>query len=266
MATAKKAKSTKTPAKKKPAKKATPTKTPAKKRPAKPATDESATAAPPPKARAEYDSLLREISVAEHDELRGWDRKWEAVSVVLAKKYYLFDDDANTAPLWMKKHLREEYRTGFRNARVAKLASPEEEQRFTVTKIDLAYTIEEARQQAEAKAKGVEWTAPDVPKKLDLDALRYAVERDGKRVKLSLDDISAAELRALQSSESKREGAPRARMSKSAKAVVRAVGERKSLGNVTVREHDNELTIDNVRADQLRELGQLLVELDVPVD
>jgi hypothetical protein len=235
-------------------------------RAAAPKTDDADALAPPAKARAEYESLLREMSVAERDELRGWDRKWEAVATVLAKRYYLFDDEANTAPLWMKKHAHEEYRTGFRNARVATLASPDEEQRYTVTKIDLAYTIDEARQRAEAKAKGVEWSAPDRPKKLDLARLRYTVERDRKRVTVGLDEISAAELRALQASESKSEGSPRAKISKSAKALVRAIAANKGLSNVTVRERDNELSLEHVRADQLRDLGRVLSALELERD
>ncbi|MFO0558911.1 MAG: hypothetical protein U0269_12910 [Polyangiales bacterium] len=210
--------------------------------------------------------MLREITTAERDELRGWDRKWEAVATVLAKRYYLFDDEANTAPLWMKKHAHEEYRTGFRNARVATLASPDEEQRYTVTKIDLAYSLDEARQRAEAKAKGVEWSAPERPRKLDLAKLRYTVERDDKRVTVGLDEVSAAELRALQASESRSEGAPRARISKSAKAALRALAAHKALSNVTIRERDNELTIDHVRADQLAAVGRVLAALDLERD
>jgi hypothetical protein len=227
---------------------------------------DATTVVAPAKARSEYESLLREMAAAERDELRGWDRKWEAVAAVLTKRYYLFDDEANTAPLWMKKHAHEEYRTGFRNARVASLASPDEEQKYTVTKIDLAYSIDEARQRAAAKAKGVEWSAPDRPKKLDLSKLQYTIERDAKRVSLGLDAVSVGELCALQASESRSEGAPRARISKSAKAVVRALNEHKTLRNVVVRERDNELTIDNVRANQLNDLGRVLVELDVTSD
>jgi hypothetical protein len=160
MATAKKSK-TKKPATasapKKSAKRAT------RRTPSKPAPEPPIEVAPPPKERKEYDALLREITLAERDELRGWDRKWEAVATVLAKKYFLFDDETPNAAAWMKKHTREEYRTGARNARVAKLASPDEEQRFTVTKIDLAYSIDEARQRAEAKKKGVRLPAPRPP-------------------------------------------------------------------------------------------------------
>ncbi len=260
MATAKKAKRTAR-EKTKPTE-AKPSRTRAPKAP-EPERDEAPAVAPPAKAKAEYESLLREMSLAERDELRGWDRKWEAVATVLAKRYYLFDDEANTAPLWMKKHAHEEYRTGFRKARVAALASPDEEQRYTVTKIDLAYSIDEARQRDEAKAKGVDWSAPDRPKKLDLAKLRYTIERDDKRVSLGLEAISVAELRALQASESRSEGAPRARISKSAKAVVRALGANNTLRNVAVRERDNELTLDNIRADQLNELGRVLAELDL---
>ena len=232
---------------------------------ASPATKPSpskAPAEPASAARRAYDALIDEIHDAERDELRGWDRKWEAVAKVLDQRLYLFDPDAPTAPAWMKKHMNEAYRTGFRNARVAALASPDEEQRYTVTKIDLAYSIDEARRRADATKKGIEWSAPDKPHKLALDALRYTIERDGKRVKLGLAEVSVAELRALQSREAKAEGAPAARISKSARALVRAIAAEKSLRNVSVRERDNALSIDHVRADQLPALGRVLLALD----
>jgi hypothetical protein len=239
---------------------------PSKKAPGAKSDRSTVSVAPPAKARAEYDALLREMALAERDELRGWDRKWEAVATVLSKKYFLFDESASTAAEWVKKHAREEYRTGARYARVATLASPEEEQKFTVTKIDIAYSIAEARERAAAKKKGVEWT-PTVPtKKLALDKLRYTVVRDGAKVSLGLAEVSVAELRALQGGESRAEGAPTARVSKSARVVIGAISAERSLREVTVKERDNQLTIDNVRVDQLNALGRVLVALELDAD
>ncbi|MDP3277847.1 MAG: hypothetical protein Q8Q09_21870 [Deltaproteobacteria bacterium] len=236
-------------------KKATPKPTP------KPSKPTAPVAAPLAKARVEYQALLREITVAERDELRGWDRKWEAVATVLAKKYFLFDESASTAPEWVKKYAHEEYRTGARYARVATLASPDEEQKYTISKIDLAYTIDEARQRAAAKKRGTDWTPPSPPKKLALDKLRYSVDREGTKVSLGLAEVSVAELRALQSSESRAEGAPAARVSKSARAVIKAIGAERSLREVRVQERDNQLTLSSVRFDQLNALGRVLSAL-----
>lgn len=257
MATAKKAK---------PSSSKAPSKPVAKKgaaRSAKKAPAGKSPASPASAARRAYDALIEEIHDAERDELRGWDRKWEAVAKVLDQRLYLLDPDAPTAPAWMKKHMNEAYRTGFRNARVAALASPDEEQRYTITKIDLAYSIDEARQRADAKKKGVEWEAPDKPRKLALDTLRYTIEREGKRTQLRLEQISVAELRALQAAEAKDAGAPAARISQSARALIRVLAAEKALRNVTVRERDNELSIERVRADQLNALGRVLSAFDV---
>jgi hypothetical protein len=211
-------------------------------------------------AREEYARLLREIDDAARDEMRGWDRKWEAVATVLAKKYFLLDDDAPSAPAWVKKHTEDEYRTALRNARVAKLASPEEEKKYTVTKIDLAYTIDEARQREAAKNKGVEWAAPASPRKLALAELRYTVERDGDDVSLGLDEVSVSELRALQRGDS----APSASASSAtAKLIARAIRAQPALKNVTVAERDNELTLGKIRKDQVRALGKALSAIDL---
>ncbi len=187
-------------------------------------------------ARREYAALLAEIDDASRDELRGWDRKWEAVATVLEKKYFVLDDDAPTAADWVKKHTKDEYRTGLRNVRVATLASPDEEKKYTVTKIDLAYTIDQALKMAAAKKKGVEWTAPETPAKLDLAKLRYTVERDGKKVSLGLEAITAPELRALHKSKSSERGSSGAKLSAAGKRVASAVNSVATLKNITFSE------------------------------
>ncbi|MFO0563695.1 MAG: hypothetical protein U0269_37060 [Polyangiales bacterium] len=209
-------------------------------------------------ARRAYSALLAELEDASRDELRGWDRKWEAVATVLEKKLFVLDDEAPTAAEWIKKHTQDEYRTGLRNARVAKLASPDEEKKYTVTKIDLAYSIDQANKLAAAKKKGIEWSPPATPAKLDLAKLRYTIVRDGASVRVGLDEISVAELRALNKRESSVHDSSRARLSATTKRVARAVNSQKGLENITFSERDNELTIGRVRKDQLHALADAL--------
>lgn len=217
-------------------------------------------------ARLAYDNLLREIDAASRDELRGWDRKWEAVATVLEKKLFVLDDEAPTAAEWVKKHTQDEYRTGLRNARVARLASPDEEKKFSVTKIDLAYTIDQSNKLAEAKKKGLspdEWSPPATPTKLDLAKLRYTIVRDDKRVTVGLDEITVAELRALNKRESSVNDSARARLSPAAKRIARAVNATRGLENVTLSERDNELTIGRVRKDQVHALAAALRKVNL---
>lgn len=222
---------------------------------------------PPQRARVEYAALLREIDDAGRDELRGWDRKWEAVATVLQKRYFLLDDDTPTGAAWVKKHLGEEYRTVQRNARVARLASPAEEAKYTVTKIDLAYSIDATRRLAAAKKKGVDGVVAAAPERLDLAALRYTVVRSGKKLTLGLDAITAPELRALLSGKTSAHGAPpHARLSPRATRIQRTLAAHPELRNVTLREHENALTIDQIRLDQVHALGRALSRVDLGRD
>jgi hypothetical protein len=214
-------------------------------------------------ARRAYNALLAEIEDASRDELRGWDRKWEAVATVLEKKLFVLDDEAPTAAEWVKKHTQDEYRTGLRNARVARLASPDEEKKYTVTKIDLAYSIDQANKLAQAKKKGVEWSPPATPTKLDLAKLRYSIERDGASVRVGLDEITVAELRALNKRESSANDSARARVSATTRRIARAVNATRGLENITFSERDNELTIGRVRKDQVHALADALRKVSI---
>ena len=243
---------------KKPAKKpASPPKKPAKKA----STASTTAASAPKKARAEYDALIAEVEDAELDSQRGWDRLWEAARTIVQKKLFLFEDDTPTAEAWVRKHTGELYRTAQRNMTVAALSSPDEQRAYKVTRIGLAYAIDEAQREAKAKAKKVDYTAPATPPKLDLSSLRYAVERDEKTVKLPLDQVSTDELRSILRSLRRGAKSERPRLGPTAKRLVEKLGDDRALDNVRVIERDGELSLSGVRADQLGALGALLVEL-----
>ncbi|MDP3278782.1 MAG: hypothetical protein Q8Q09_26560 [Deltaproteobacteria bacterium] len=211
------------------------------------------------KARAEYAGLLREIKAAETDPVRGWDRKWDAIATVLQKRYFSLDPATGSAPLWLQEHAGVTYRTGLRNARVARIAGPLEAQRYTPTKIDLAYTLDQARRHAIAAQKRVTYAPPDPPEKVNLSALRYRLVRGGRRVIVGLADVSVAELRALLREATHASGATRARVSMAAKSLMDAIAADKLLRNITVQERDNELTLGRVRRDQWHALAKVLM-------
>lgn len=243
-----------------------PTKKPAapKKRPKPPAPPSALpkkAAASINKARVRYEALLREIDVASIDEHRGWDRKWEAAGEILAKKLFVFDDEAPVASQWVEKHLGETHRTAVRNARVAKIASPDEEKKYTVTKLDLAYTIELAKLGAAAKEKGVSWKAPEAPIAVDFAKLRYEVERDGETHTVDLEEIRAEELRAIQRGDARNNGSNDARVSAFMKEVLSQLTKKKGLSNVSASERDNAFDFSHVRRDQFEALGRALLEL-----
>ena len=184
--------------------------------------------------------------------MRGWDRRWEAIAIILQKSYYLLEDDTPTALLWIKKHTDDSYRTGTRNARVARYASPDEEQRYGITKLDLAITLAQT-QHASKNPKAQEL------KSIDFAALRYAIKTGAKRKKLSLADVSLEQLRELANGKSKRETPATPPLSESGAALNTLITAQKSLKNITLAEHDSELALGKIRFDQLATLGRLLV-------
>lgn len=207
------------------------------------------------KARAEYAELLREIEDAELDAQRGWDRLWEASRIVVRKRYYLFDENTPTAADWVLAHTGELYRTAQRNMTVAALSSPDEQREYKVTRIGLAYAIDEAQRALDAAKKKVEYTPPETPEKLDLAKLRYEVTRDGKTVTLGLADVSTDELRGIL--RGLRRGSKRddSRLGPTAAKLVAKIAGDKSLDNVRVIERGGEISLSGVRADQLGALG-----------
>lgn len=213
------------------------------------------------KARASYQALMREVEDAELDTQRGWDRLWEAAREVVRKRYFLFEEDTPTAAAWVLKHTGELYRTAQRNMTVAALSSPDEQRLYKVTRIGLAYAIDDATRAAEAKKKKVDYTTPETPEKLDLASLRYRVERDGERLSVGLAEASADELRAVLRSLRRRAAREDSRLGPTASKLVGKLAKDRSLDNVRVIERDGELSLSGVRADQLGPLGALLVAL-----
>lgn len=178
--------------------------------------------------------------------------------MVLEKKLFLLDDEAPTAPLWVKKHTSDDYRSALRNARVATVASPEEEKRFTTTKIDIAIGIELKKQATAASKAKVAFDPKKAAEKIALSKLHYNVVRDGKKRSLDLEAITPNELRAIATGKPVGEQRPKAPASEEAKKVEKRVRANKRLNGVTVSEGDNDLAFGKVRFDQVSELGKAL--------
>lgn len=225
------------------------------------ATAKSPASRPPSKARAEYQALMAEVEDAELDSQRGWDRLWEATRTIIRKKLYLFEEDTPTAQAWVRKHTGELYRTAQRNMTVAALSSPNEQRKYKVTKIGLAYAIDEAQREANAKARKQEYVAPETPPKLDLASLRYDVERDGKQRNLSLTAVTSDELRSILRSIRRGSKSAKPTYGPLAKRLVERLSEDRKLDHVRVVERDGALSLSGVRAEHLGALGALLVAL-----
>jgi|LNFM01.1.fsa_nt_gb hypothetical protein len=206
------------------------------------------------------------MEVAEYDELRGWDRRWEAIGTVLYKNLFVLDDEAPTAQSWVEKHTSETYRTAIRNTRVALVASPEEERRYKTSKIDLAITIELKKQLKAAEQAKVAFDPRAAAEKIALSKLRYSVKRGGKEVEVDLAKITPDELRALATGKpvgAKKPSKPSAPKSDEGRKVSSAIAKNKNLSGITVAERDRQLSFEGVRYDQVPELGRTLSKLSL---
>lgn len=210
-------------------------------------------------ARAEYNALLSTMIAARRSETGGWDRYWETVGIVLAKKFYILDNDTPTADTWLAKHTGETFRSGYRNVRVAEAASPDEEATYGITKIDLALTYRDQQDAVKAKSKGLPWKPANPPAPIALERCKFEIVRKGKKVSLSLKQITTDELRGLVYARDSRK--QEHKMGATGTAVVAAFAA-SELKDVAVHERDSSITIGPFRADQVRTVGRALAAVD----
>jgi hypothetical protein len=229
----------------------------------KPLADKRPPSAPEPdaKLRAKYAALRDEMATALRGEMRGWDRYWEAVATIIAERWYMFDGYRNAAE-WIGAEMDVPLRTALRNTRVATVASPDEEAKYTPTKIDLALSLLDAKSAAKAARDGAK---PDAAREanVDLAALRFDVERDGKKRKLALDEVTTDELRALLRRSTRKDGVTKARLRPTAQALADALAAHETLSDLALSERDGLIVLGGFRADQIAELGRVLLAVRV---
>ncbi len=208
-------------------------------------------------ARAEYAKLLLIMANARREESAGLDRYWEAVGTILAKRLFILDDQTPTATKWITQHTDETERNAHRLIRIAQAASPNDEAKYGLTKIDLALTYRAQQPGYKPSAK------PNAPEpSMDFGALRFTVKRDAKPSKLTLETITTDELRAIVF---KHDGSPAkpARLGPTGTAIVTALSAY-NLEEIAVKEHDAQLTIGPFRADQTSAIADALNHVELP--
>ncbi|HEX7601682.1 MAG TPA: hypothetical protein VF316_08760 [Polyangiaceae bacterium] len=128
-------------------KKAPVKKSPTKKSPAKPAKSAAAIRVPVDASlKARYDTLRAQIDTAKAKESRDWDAIWEAAGAIVEHEPPLYVVGGyKTAPEFFSEVLGENARNAYRNVRVAKFASPAEETKYGVSKLDAALAYLEAK-------------------------------------------------------------------------------------------------------------------------
>lgn len=133
-----------------------------------------------------WKALAAEMAAAKHRESGGFDAYWEAVGEILDHDPPLYlAGGCATAREFLAKHVGESERTARRMVRVARVASPNDESRYGVSKLDAALTLLEAQ--------GVELGRGRLP--VDFARVRVDVKRDGKALRVALADATVEEVR-----------------------------------------------------------------------
>lgn len=185
------------------------------------------------KLKALYDRSVSAIDEATKRGMSAFDERWEAADAILSHDPPLYVVGGyKDAREFFREVMHEEERTGFRWVRVARYATPREEETYGPTLLDAAVSY------MEAKYGVIEDSLP-----IAFDRLKIPVTRDGQERRLLLAectvvDVTAA-IRKLRRPKSSGRAAAR-------DALLTALGKVSSLAGVQVRERAGLVSIANV--------------------
>jgi hypothetical protein len=197
-----------------------------------------------------WDSLSAIVERARHEGAMDWDALWEAVGAIVEHEPPLYElGGYKNAADYFQRALGENSRNASRYIRVARFASPSEEERYGVTKLDAGLSFIEAK-------LGSELHHPPLP--IAFDKLRIPLA-DGRSVSFKdarIEDIAAA-TRAL----SRKPAAP---TSSAERALTEAFAKHPSFKTVRVRVRNGLATIMGVPVAALDVFGSILHETKWP--
>lgn len=134
-----------------------------------------------------YAETLHRLNEATNEGAKSWDHRYEAIAEILEHEppLYLAGGFATDAD-FLAKQVKENRQAVYRNIRVAKYANPEDIERFTAARLDLAISFVETKNGGPLKGR--------TP--IDFERLHFPFKQDGKRISKNLADITVVELRA----------------------------------------------------------------------
>ena len=191
-----------------------------------------------------WDALSRIVERARHAGAADWDALWEAVGAIVEHEPPLYELGGYTnAADYFQRALGENARNASRYIRVAKLASPSEEERYGITRLDAGLAFIEAK-------LGAAPLHPPLP--VAFDKLRIPLA-DGSSVWFKdarIEDIAAATRRLT--------GKPIAATSSAERALVETFAKHPSFKGVRVRVRNGLATLTGVPVAALDVFGTLL--------
>jgi len=206
-----------------------------------------------PARKRRFERLIGEMRRASRKEAAGFDSYWEAVGEILDAELYVAGG-YESAKAFVADEVKETLRTAQRNVRVAKYASPADEQRWGTTLLDAALAYVEAKAGGPIKGK--------LP--VRFEAMKIDPPGDSEKKKLSLDEISVEELNAATRGRVRSKNKDRARSSPAEQAIVTAIKKHKGLGEVSVDVSDGMLRLGRVPLKALKELALALRGVTLP--
>lgn len=185
------------------------------------------------KLEALYERGLHAIEDATKRGMSAFDERWEAADAILSHDPPLYVVGGyKDAREFFREVMHEEARTGFRWVRVARYASPREEERFGPTLLDAAISY------MEAKYGPVDESLP-----VAFDRLKLPITRAGAVRKVSLAECTVKEV--IAATRKLRNPKPNGR-NRAADAFVQSLAKVASLAGVQVRERAGLVTFANV--------------------
>jgi len=202
-----------------------------------------------------WDQAMKRVSNARREGAGAFDELWETVAEIVEHDppLYLAGGFA-TARAFLTKHLGESERTARRLMRVAKYASPQEEVRYGVSKLDAALAYVEAKAGGAARGR--------LP--VDFANLRIPIEGDKERKTVSFAEATVQQV-AVATRRLLRHGGEHTNRSPLERAVaagLRAGG----LAQISVRVVGGRLALGNIAPGDLAALGKALRGVRLPAN
>ncbi len=198
-----------------------------------------------------YDALVGAISRTTREGSSAFDERYEAIGEIIESDPPLWVAGGySTVQAFLAGVVKEPERSVRRMVRVARFASPAEETRYGVAKLDAGLAYVEAK------------TAGTIKERLPVDwrALRVRVRRAGKNRRVSFADATVEELHAAARALRKPPHKPRDPLVASLDAALRKAG----LGAVRTHAAAGHLSLTGIARADLTKLGRVLASLHAP--